>query len=154
MVTYIWDTPQSVGLLWTSDQLVAETSTWQHTTNTTDIHAPCGIRTHNPSKRAAEDPRLRPRGHWDRQISYLGWLNLIISFWVYIKHTCDKCKEKKKKAKCVWSVTGNNLNRLSGCLDPVVCCFFSTLINFLNLEIEHDHFHFPTCCSLTIISTR
>ena len=25
------DTPQSVGLLWTSDQLVAETSTWQHT---------------------------------------------------------------------------------------------------------------------------
>ena len=24
----------------------------------TDIHAPCGIRTHNPSKRAAADPRL------------------------------------------------------------------------------------------------
>ena len=32
----------------------------------TDIHAPGGIRTHNPSKRAAGDPRLRPRGHWDR----------------------------------------------------------------------------------------
>ena len=30
------DAPQSVGLLWTSDQLVAETSTWQHTTFTTD----------------------------------------------------------------------------------------------------------------------
>jgi len=29
-----------VGLLWTSDQLVAETSTWQHTILTTDIH-PC-----------------------------------------------------------------------------------------------------------------
>jgi hypothetical protein len=28
---------------------------------------PGGIRTHNPRKRAAEDPRLRPRGHWDRQ---------------------------------------------------------------------------------------
>jgi hypothetical protein len=24
-----------------------------------------GIRTHDPSKRAAADPRLRPRGHWD-----------------------------------------------------------------------------------------
>jgi hypothetical protein len=24
-------TPQSVALVWTSDQLVAETSTWQHT---------------------------------------------------------------------------------------------------------------------------
>jgi hypothetical protein len=28
------DTPYSVGLLWTRDQLVAETSTWQHTTLT------------------------------------------------------------------------------------------------------------------------
>jgi hypothetical protein len=32
----------------------------------TNIHALGGIRTHNPSKRAAEDPRLRPHGHWDR----------------------------------------------------------------------------------------
>ena len=31
----------------------------------TDIHAPGGIRTPNPSKRAAADPRLRPPGHWD-----------------------------------------------------------------------------------------
>jgi hypothetical protein len=36
----------------------------QHNRN---IHAPGGIRTHNPSKRAAEDPRLRLRGHWDRR---------------------------------------------------------------------------------------
>ena len=33
----------------------------------TGIHAPGGIRTHNPSKRTTADPRLRPRGHWDRQ---------------------------------------------------------------------------------------
>jgi hypothetical protein len=32
--------PQSVGILWTSDQLVAETPTWQHTTLLTDKH-PC-----------------------------------------------------------------------------------------------------------------
>ena len=32
------DTPHSVGLLWTSDQPVAETSTCQHTTRTTDRH--------------------------------------------------------------------------------------------------------------------
>ena len=31
------DTPQSVGLLWTSDQPVAETSTWQHTTQQTSM---------------------------------------------------------------------------------------------------------------------
>jgi len=34
------DAPQSVGLLWTNDQTVAETSTWQHTTIATDKH-PC-----------------------------------------------------------------------------------------------------------------
>ena len=34
----------------------------------TNFHAPGGIRTHNPSRRAAEDLRLRPRGYWDRQL--------------------------------------------------------------------------------------
>jgi hypothetical protein len=42
-----WDTPQSVGLLWTRDQLVAKTSTWQHTTLTTDRH-PCPRWDSNP----------------------------------------------------------------------------------------------------------
>ena len=66
------DAPQSVGLLWTSDQLVAETSTWQHTTLTeTNILAPGGIRTHDLSRRAAADLCLRPRGHWDRQITHI-----------------------------------------------------------------------------------
>jgi hypothetical protein len=32
----------------------------------TNIRAPGGIQTHDPSKRAAADPRLRPHGHWDR----------------------------------------------------------------------------------------
>jgi hypothetical protein len=32
----------------------------------TDMHTPSGIRTHNPSRRSAADPRLRPLGHWDR----------------------------------------------------------------------------------------
>jgi len=57
-----------VGLLWTADQLVAETYTWQYTTLTRDRN-PCplfGIPTCNPKKRKTEDPRLRPIGHWDR----------------------------------------------------------------------------------------
>ena len=64
------DTPQSVKLLWTSNQSDAETSTWQHTTLTTDRRPwPRGIRTHNFSRRAATDLRLRPRGHWDRLLT-------------------------------------------------------------------------------------
>ena len=43
----------SVRILLAIDQLDTETSTWQHTTLTTDIHATGGIRTHNPSKQAA-----------------------------------------------------------------------------------------------------
>jgi len=53
-----------------SDQLVAETFTRQHTTLTTNIHAPGGIRTQDLSRRAAADLRLRPRGHWDRPRNY------------------------------------------------------------------------------------
>jgi hypothetical protein len=62
------DALQSVGLLWTGDQLVAETSTWQHSTLTTNKYpCPGGIRTHDLSRPAAADLPLRPRGHWDRQ---------------------------------------------------------------------------------------
>jgi len=43
-----WRTPHSVGLLWSSDRPVSVISTWQHTTLTTDIHAPRGIRHRNP----------------------------------------------------------------------------------------------------------
>jgi hypothetical protein len=49
---------------------------WQHTTLTTDIHVTGGIRTHNQSTRAAEDPRLRQRGHWGQQLLLLFILNL------------------------------------------------------------------------------
>ena len=60
-------TPNWVRLLWTSDQSVAETSTWQHTTLKTDIHAPAGLEPTIPSKRTTANPRLRPRGNRDRQ---------------------------------------------------------------------------------------
>jgi hypothetical protein len=59
-------TPQSVGLLWTRDRPVAETCTWQHKhSQETNIHAPGGVGTHDPSKRSAADRRLyiaRPLG--------------------------------------------------------------------------------------------
>jgi len=63
------EAPQSVGLLWTSDHTDVETSTWRHTTVTTDKHpCPGWIRTHDLSRRAAADLHLWPRGHWDRHI--------------------------------------------------------------------------------------
>jgi len=35
----------------------------------TNIHAPCGIRTHNLSGRAAVDLHLRRCGHWNRRLN-------------------------------------------------------------------------------------
>jgi len=55
------DAPQSLGLLWASDQLVAETSTWQHTTL---------IIRRQPSPRWDLNPQsqqARGHDHWDRQ---------------------------------------------------------------------------------------
>jgi len=53
------DAPQSVGLLWTSDQSVAETSTWQHTTLTTDKH-PCPRWDSNSQSQQASGRRPTP----------------------------------------------------------------------------------------------
>ena len=53
------DAPHSIGFLWTSDQLVAETSTWQHTTLTTDKH-PCPWRDSNPQTQQKSGRRPTP----------------------------------------------------------------------------------------------
>jgi len=61
------DKPHSAGILCTSDRPVTETSPLltTHTKHSQerDIHAPDEMRTHNPSKRAAADPPIRPRCH-------------------------------------------------------------------------------------------
>jgi len=46
-----------------------------HNTQQTDIHGPGGIRTHNPSKRAAAGQCVRPRGHWDRRF-------VLVALWI------------------------------------------------------------------------
>jgi len=53
------DAPHSVGLLWTSDQLVAETSTWQNTTITTDKHR-CQLWDSKPQSQQASGRRPTP----------------------------------------------------------------------------------------------
>jgi hypothetical protein len=50
------DTPHSVGLLFTSDQPFAETSTWQHTTLTTNRH-PCPQAGFEPAVPSSERPK-------------------------------------------------------------------------------------------------
>ena len=63
----------SAGLLWTRDQPAQRPlpNKTQHSQEV-DIRVPGGIRTHNPSKRAAADPRRKPRGDWIRLSVYIG----------------------------------------------------------------------------------
>ena len=76
------DTPQLVGLLQMSDQLIAETCNWQHTTLTTNIHAFSGIWTQSLSRWVATDlRRLRLCSHWDQLTA---WYCVIV--WCLIKH--------------------------------------------------------------------
>ena len=42
----------------------------------TNIHDPSGIRNRIPCKRAAEDPRLKPLGHWDGFLAHIKQLKL------------------------------------------------------------------------------
>jgi len=67
----------SIGLLWTSDQPDAKTSTWKNTQHLqeTDIHAPSGIHTHNPSKQVATDPHHAATG-----------IGLIFCYRLFYKH--------------------------------------------------------------------
>ena len=57
------DTPHSVGLLWTSDQPHAETSTWQHIPLTRDKH-PCPRRDSSPQCQKARGNRPTPYTAW------------------------------------------------------------------------------------------
>jgi hypothetical protein len=61
----ITDTPHSVGLFWTDDQPVAETSTWQQTTLTTDRY-PCSRQDSNPQPQQASG--RRPTSYTARQL--------------------------------------------------------------------------------------
>jgi len=61
---------------------------WQHTTLTGDRYACSRIWTHNPSKPAAAEPSLRPRGHYDRPVYSLCTFNYF--YWIYVKK--HKCK--------------------------------------------------------------
>ena len=55
--------------------------TTHNTHNRQNIQAPGRIRTHDLSRRAAADLRLRPRGHWDRLIDRITLSKINFSNW-------------------------------------------------------------------------
>ena len=70
------DLPYSVGLLWTSDQLVTETSTWQQLTLTTD-GKPCPRWDANPQSQQPQTYVL------DGAVTVTGVVVLIVDKWTF-----------------------------------------------------------------------
>ena len=80
------DTPHSVGLLWTSDRPVAETSTWQHSTR--DRH-PCPRRDTNSQSKHCDRPQTHDLDRAASRFEYciiplrlLLLLSVIIYLWM------------------------------------------------------------------------
>jgi len=65
---------RAVGLLWTGDRLIAESTAL----NEINIHALSGIRTRDPRNRCSPGLGLRPHGHWNQ-------LQIILYIYIYIK---------------------------------------------------------------------
>jgi len=76
-------TPQSLGLLWTSDQPVTGTSTGQHThSQQTDINAPGGFRTRIPTSQ-------RPQQHTlDRAAAGVGSRPNVLNYFLFF-YACN-----------------------------------------------------------------
>ena len=72
-------------------------------TQQTNIHAPCGFRTHDLSRRAALDVLLRPRGHWDLHGNAVPVLNGDRGSTV-VKVLCYKSEGRRFDSKwCHWN---------------------------------------------------
>ena len=105
------DAPQSVGLLWTSDQLVAETSTWQHTTLTTDKH-PYPWWNSNPQSQQASGHRIDVFwwcSKWDSNMSSLEGILEVI--WVaFLLKT-----QSSREGSCLIMKAVHSLQKLANC---------------------------------------
>jgi hypothetical protein len=82
------DTPHSVGLLWMCDQPIAGTihERTPHSPQTSIPPMEFEPPPHH-SKRAAADPRLRPRGHRDRPARFAAYL----IFWLTSRFIFNMC---------------------------------------------------------------
>jgi hypothetical protein len=152
----------TVGLLWTSDQPVSETSTstGQH------IHALSRIRTRDPSNQAATDLRLRPRGYRGRHVKYSG--RKITESLGNVTVRGEKDGKSKGRARCptvslsMHSITENiyysQLSSVAILLQPERNCFTSCNTSkglcFLSVCAIVLRSLPPTCLLLTVNEDR
>ena len=108
----------------------------------TDIHAPGRIRTHDLSRRAAEDLRLRPRGHWDRLTNKLQTLNYFCKTFLLIE--LQQNEKPSMETRKTGTTTGDDnaqcVIKLSKRLHQHLCLFLEPtnfcVRRFLSLNLK------------------
>ena len=108
----------------------------------TNIHAPGGIRTHDRSRRAAVDLRLRPRGHWDRHFRGLSDIVLLSALDIRTLRWDQYSFSKRRVLFILWSGTiglsqkKGDLNCTAAKISRVGLIFTSRLIQFYFLRTK------------------
>ena len=92
------DTTHSVGILWTSDRPVAETSTWQHTTRTRDKH-PCPRQDYNTQCQQPSGCRPTPNTAQPTRsvIKHILQMNLLRRIMLMVTISLNKPENKSSK---------------------------------------------------------
>ena len=119
------DAPQSAGLLWTSDQLVAETSDNRQT-----CMPPCGNLAHNLNRRAVVDLCLGPRGHRN-------WL-IILSYWnsLWLAHNIGDFMFINQEINFITSHISCNCNYINNIYTPLM---IRILFHWIPSQIENRY---------------
>ena len=91
------DASQSVGLFWTSDQLVAEPSTWQHTTLTRERHPRLRWDSKPQSQQASG---RRPTPYPAAYVDHITW-QIMFSFHSCAFYCMAICKSRFRLVECV-----------------------------------------------------
>jgi len=110
-----------------------------------NIHAPLGIRTHDLSRRAVADLRLRARGHWDRQAI----CTYIIQILVYLT---ERLCASIRRSIGEWCVGKREMLIVRDHTEHTLCAKHSTLVMNLAVRIASAVLGFLRNFSLRIIN--
>ena len=120
----------------------------------TNIQAPGGIRTHNLSRRAAKDLRLRPHGHWDRRIHS-------VTVWLFKEEDSEfvdwvlwnDYMNQPLKFKCLcWNLQACVVEIFVASKWPNMRCIIRKVLVFLPLTLPKDCTIHSSCCCFSVLT--
>ena len=130
-------TVKSVPLPWTTDRLVAETSTRNNIQNSqeTNIHVPGEIRTRNPSKQATTCQRFRQCGHRNRLVRTSYYISQAL---LCASEVCILCPLRTRYTRTVKYI--NIISQLNDCQGLNLLVLTKTHIYYMQNEVLFQYY--------------